>query len=701
MIDKKLKNILLISLFLLIFSIGVFYKTLFNGEIFAWYNDQLFQHNVFYKEWHQIIRESISSHTLAIYSWNTFLGTDYLASKLMYCVGDFLITLFFILYSGEINYDLLFCITTIISIVLSGINMYVYLNKLDIRKDYLLIMLSIIYALGGFVMTYTGTYTFHRFYCLLPLLFYFCESYIKNNKTFGFAIIVALLFMQNYELLFSTCFFLVLYFIIRYRLDSEFKLIDILKKAIPLIISFLIGIALVGIFLIPLILYIKGNSRIGSIDTSFIWNFKQILGFISSLVVPAFNYRSGNPSYMFYSSEHYGSEYGCFSTILFILTFIILLKEGNKKERCLLSGELIILLCLFIKPINSIIHGFSVSTFRWSFILEFYHLFVVAYVFNKYEIKHSYLKCINILYGVYIVLYVIFILVYKLDIKEYGLSLIINILCFGLLYIYYFLYKNSHLKLFTIFGILNISIFYILSIYSVYGIYGVGGTSYNKEYLTYLIDTDEDRMFRIYFDSDTLWPYSWLNLNDSINNGYMSVTTYDSTYNSILNDFLNSNGYTSWMIDIDDYDLLRMLGVKYYVTSETIDDVNLEYYTNLDNYNVYEIRDYHHIGYVDDSELNIVEYNRQYFKGEISVNKDCTLFVSIPYSEGWNVYDEDGNKLDTVNINGGFMGVNINSGVHELSFYYGTPGLKKGACLSALGFIGLVYLFVKDKKLIA
>ena len=92
---KKLRNTIIVTTILLIFCCCLFYKTLFQGAVFAWYNDQLFQHNVFYKEWYEIIKESISSHTLAVYSWNTFLGNDYLASKLMYGIGDFLITPFF------------------------------------------------------------------------------------------------------------------------------------------------------------------------------------------------------------------------------------------------------------------------------------------------------------------------------------------------------------------------------------------------------------------------------------------------------------------------------------------------------------------------------------------------------------------------------------------------------------------------------
>ncbi len=696
------KNLTLISIFLLVFSCLIFYKTLFCNEIFAWYNDQLFQHNVFYKEWYQIIKESIHNRTLAVYSWNTFLGTDYLASKLMYCVGDFLITPFFIVYSGEINYDLLFCITTIISIVLSGVNAYLFLDKYGIKKDNIKVMCSIMYALGGFAMTYTGSYMFHRFYCLLPLLFYFTEVYIQDNKLAGFAFIVALLFLQSYELLFSTCFFLILYFIISYKLNTDLKIIDILKKSLPLIVSFIVGILLIGFVLVPLIYYLKGSSRVASFDFgSLTWNFKQILGFISNMFIPSYNYRSDKPSYMFYSSEHFGSEYGLYITILFILAYIILFKEASKKEsKTFIIGEIIIILCALIRPLNSVIHGFSEPTFRWAFLLEFYHLLVMAYTFDKYAISHNYLKYLNIIYGCYIVLYLLFIFVYRLDIKQYGLSIFINLFSYTLIYLYYFLYKNDKKQIFALVGVVNICLFYVLSIYATYGVYGKGESSYNKEFLDYLIEEDGDMLFRIYFDSDQLWPYSWLNLNDSINNNYLSTTTYDSTYNPVLNEFLNSNGYDSWMIDIDNIELLRKLGTKYVVSSEELYSDDLEYYTNIDNYLVYRLKNYRHLAYTDSGELNIVEYSRQYFKGTIEAGYSCTLFVGIPYSEGFNVYDQDKRKLETFNLDGGFLGVNIDENVKEISFYYGTPGLKVGAFLSGVGLVLFIILFRKDKKLV-
>lgn len=731
---KKLRNTIIVTTILLIFCCCLFYKTLFQGAVFAWYNDQLFQHNVFYKEWYEIIKESISSHTLAVYSWNTFLGNDYLASKLMYGIGDFLITPFFIFYNGNINYDMLFAITTIITIVLSGITMLVFLDKYGIKKNYLQIIISIIYALGGFVMTYTGTYTFHRFYCLLPLLFYFCERYIQDNKRIGFTLIIAILFLQSYELLFSACFFLILYFIQSNQLRYKLSILDILKKSVPLIISFLIGIMLCGVFLLPLYAYIKNNPRVGNINSSsIVWNYKNIVSILTSFIVPAFNFRSGNPPYMFYENTHYGSEFGVYASILFILAFIILYRQGNKKEKKIwFIGEALIILCLLIKPINSIIHGFSVPSLRFIFLLELYHLLVTAYTFENYEVNKYYLCEINFLYVIYMVSYLIFIFTYKIDLKVYSISILINILSFSLLYLYSYFYVKNKILLSTI-VIVNVMLLYAASIYATYGIYGNGEESYNKEYLQYFIENDEDKMFRIYFDSDELWPYSWLNLNDSINNSYMSVTTYDSTYDSTLNNFLNSKGINDWLIDLNDLETFKLLGVKYYITTSNVDDTNYELITNLNNFNIYKINNYNHIGFTyekfvkesnvqrnnilevayvknDDYnkvqniknnncvQLEIVEYNRQYFKGKLDTNEKSLLFVSIPYSSGWNVVDQNGNKLETININGGFLGVITNEDSNEINFYYGTPYLKQGLLLSFLGGVSFIWIVAKGVK---
>lgn len=736
---KKNKEYLIVAITLLVFSMGVFYKTLFLGKTFAWYNDQLFQHNVFYQEWYRLIKECIRTKTLSVYSWNTFLGTDFLVSKLMYCVGDFLITPFFIIWNGDINYDLLYAITTIITIVISGITMLMYLKKFGISKTEILITISIVYALGGFAMTYTGTYMFHRFYCLLPLLFYFCERYIQDSKTVGFSIITALLFLQSYELLFSTAFFLILYFIVSNKLRYEIDIKEILKKSIRLIISFLIGLLLCGTVLIPLIIYLKSNPRVAGYSyDGLVWNYRTIVGFMTNLFVPAFNFRSGNPNYLFYTGSHYSNEYGYFTSVLIVLAFICLFKNGNLKEKRLFGiSEIIIVLCLLIKPLNSIIHGLSVATLRWSFLLEYFHLIIISYIFNKYELNSDNKKEISIIYALYIFIYMIFIVVYKISLKDYLMSLMINLLMPAVLYIYNCLFIHKNKNTISIFTIATVMCFYVISIYGTYGIYDNKEVTYNKEYLSYMEDTEEDLMARYHFYSKDLWPYSWLNLNESIENEYMGVTTYDSTYESVLSNFLEQNDYDSWMISIDNPNIAQMLGVKYWVVSndeELPDGMQFELITTLNSLQVYELNNYNHIGHTysdfvtetdyqdfdcnntlkidpadydlvsdiednDKVQLVVEEYNNQYMKGALDVSDKSVLFVAIPYSSGWTVCNQDGNQLKTVNVNDGFLGIIVDENVKEISFNYLTPGIKTGAIISGLGLIFLIFEIILDKSI--
>ena len=101
------------------------------------------------------------------------------------------------------------------------------------------ILFSLVYALGGFAIIYLGTYMFHRFFALLSLLFYCLERCRNDKELVGFAIIVALLFLQNYELMFSTSLFLVLYYNFINKLDYyDRNIYEIIKIAASLIVAY-------------------------------------------------------------------------------------------------------------------------------------------------------------------------------------------------------------------------------------------------------------------------------------------------------------------------------------------------------------------------------------------------------------------------------------------------------------------------------
>ncbi|MEE0705783.1 MAG: YfhO family protein [Adlercreutzia sp.] len=66
-------------------------------------------------------------------------------------------------------------------------------------------------------------------------------------------------------------------------------------------------------------------------------------------------------------------------------------------------------------------------------------------------------------------------------------------------------------------------------------------------------------------------------------------------------------------------------------------------------------------------------------------------FLSIPYSAGWSA-TMDGQPVDILKANTGFMAVAMDGAAHELVFTYCTPGLKAGAVCSLIGIVGLAAL---------
>ena len=84
-------------------------------------------------------------------------------------------------------------------------------------------------------------------------------------------------------------------------------------------------------------------------------------------------------------------------------------------------------------------------------------------------------------------------------------------------------------------------------------------------------------------------------------------------------------------------------------------------------------------------------------KGKISIEKDGTLLVSVPYDKGWNVY-VDGKRVKQKNIAGGLTGIDLNEGTHSIYMKFYCPGIKSGFVISIITLTGICVYIVKTKK---
>lgn len=77
------------------------------------------------------------------------------------------------------------------------------------------------------------------------------------------------------------------------------------------------------------------------------------------------------------------------------------------------------------------------------------------------------------------------------------------------------------------------------------------------------------------------------------------------------------------------------------------------------------------------------------FDSRITVNSDTLAFYSVPYEPGWTA-EVNGEKVDIVKANVGFMAVPVKAGANEIRFSYMTPGLLEGVGISLAALLLVV-----------
>ncbi len=80
--------------------------------------------------------------------------------------------------------------------------------------------------------------------------------------------------------------------------------------------------------------------------------------------------------------------------------------------------------------------------------------------------------------------------------------------------------------------------------------------------------------------------------------------------------------------------------------------------------------------------LTLTVWEDDYLRGEIDAGEGGTLFLSIPYDEGWSVL-VDGKPAITRKIWGAFTGLELSAGTHTVELSYMPAGFKKGCVISA------------------
>lgn len=94
-----------------------------------------------------------------------------------------------------------------------------------------------------------------------------------------------------------------------------------------------------------------------------------------------------------------------------------------------------------------------------------------------------------------------------------------------------------------------------------------------------------------------------------------------------------------------------------------------------------------------DEQLNVTSYDSTSIEGDIKVNEDGLLFLSIPYSEGFKAY-VDGEEMEITPISDALCSIKLNSGDHHVKLSYAPKFFNEAIIISLASVVVLIITIV-------
>ncbi len=289
----------------------------------------------------------------------------------------------------------------------------------------------------------------------------------------------------------------------------------------------------------------------------------------------------------------------------------------------------------------------------------------------------------------------------------------------------YIIGNNKDYKHYTKFYNSNGTITYKYN-YNIGLMYGVNSEikNWNNNYIT-PFDYQNDFMYKTTNIEDILYRLDLITKDIIYQNEDKTIVkfTYKKNIDDIVYFYLNNNLVDYFIINntayyknnerIEDIAIENNIDINNYISyeepyiiTENISNNEFDIYVSYNTYlneecNVYTINnDKFEEAYniLKNNKLNITSFKEDTILAESNLNKDMSIYTSIPYDEGWNVY-VDNKKINTYKINESLLGFDLNRGMHNIKLKYRPKNIYLYTLISILTLISsIIYLFIKKKR---
>ena len=657
---KLIKNnhFIITALILMITLISFSGVILNNDSIFVLYGDYSEQYYQFLLGFY----EKVKSGNFSMFDWSLGFGAN--GFSLVYYNMFSPFTYLTLLFKKEwIQYLVLYL--QIFKLILLGNFTCLWLSKLSKNKNHVLIG-SMVLTFCGWVFAYIH-FDYLNSFVFYPLILYFIEKYLTENKKLGFIICVFLLTVTNYYFMYMFVPFICLYTLFRYLIihdDNKFKivLIEALKFFGLLMLSILMG----AFVLFPSINIILQSSRLSNEKLSLIIPWKDMYKILTSMFTPSFGRTDPNHfidvSNLVYQGWGGGASiYTSFSLLMFIPTLFLF--KDKKKRNCLLVFGLILLIFMISPYFYKLLQG-TIDT-RFFYMFTIYMVMVMVEVLDNY--KKEYYKYLLITFIAIILLVIFFVYFsYKKNLTQFDYltqQTYVQLILIGILLLSLILIKTKQTKLLLIPIILECLLSNMMFVKYNEPIDKETIKSYGtvNDEIVNTIKNNDDGFYRI-IGGDTP--------NSFYENQSRGISFYSSVYNYYQSEFI-SLIENSWKVDYykNKNSLYTLAGAKYWYPSQN-DSIPPFGYEKVEGQDYYQNKYYVELGWVNNNLVTDEYFNSlDYMKAFRGILK----YVLTPESDNTLPNKEDGLKIVVEADVSGKIYYELDEVANDTIFYISVP----------------------------
>ena len=678
---------------------------------------------------------------LPFWSWVSFLGNDFYSSKLFY-FNDFW-EYFFAFTSLSYTDAILWM--TYLRFLTAGFSFYAYARHQK-YGTFACLTGSLLWCFSAYLLQIMRDPFFASFITFLPLYFLAIDRYLEENRHGFYIFMVFFMFFNSYYLFYMTSLFTIIYFLWKYSAIHG-SLRGFLKPALKLIGFYAIGFLLSGVIVVPEILNVLHNSRVGERSMVLVYeSLVPYLEYLSALFTPvsmvAYRGTAISDLYLWNTPNHQIMAAYVWAGSLTAFLVPQLVRNQNERRRTL--AVLIFASVVSLVPIcSSIMHGFSEPSYRWTANLTFMLVaMILPYLEDLNRLDISLQKIMTwVVPGLLAVTPVLFAWLLDISFQDIAEDCLLLWICAAIALCIGLALQCRKKSLLFILSIAELS---FVSYFTYYGnptqsaytnedinrvAHALGEKNEFMNWTLELDETNETSFYRIYVDpAQVYWNFG---TNYNLDENIPGLMIYDSTYLASTNDLVlldpeNVIDYLPWTFDIQNPDIMTLVSTKYAVVGEGCaspfrssekvgsyagydvylnkDYINLgKTYTDIETYEEYDSQNSQEItekvichaedlseiqpllGTSETTCSSAVTIGNSLY-AQLDTEEDGFAVLSVPYDEGWHV-TVNGTEVKTYEVNGGLTGLAVSAGSNEIQMTFTPQGLKKGAVLSLLGVL--------------